>query len=381
MKFFAGIVTLRITGCDADRFLNLCAEHEIRFWGHRRLSFDETELAVTVRDYFRLPPIVRKTRCRFRITGKYGLPFYRKKFRPVLVLGVLLFSISAWVMGGFLLTVDISGADAALHDLARDALAENGVRPGVYKKSLDMDAIRNRIMADHPEFIYFNVNFRGSHADVSVRRRTPPPTFIERSGFANVVAREGGIIERITVYEGTPEVSPGDLVVAGQLLANGYMTGRSGTAVPTHARADVYARTWETTTAQMPLTVRQITPTEGRFSKYTLLFGKKRIKIFQNGSIPQEECDRIIKKTQLSLFGKLTLPLALEHETAQACRLDDGVLSLPYAVGCVTQALEESLVLSDTDRLLDMRFSAEEKYGTVQVEMIAECVKQIGVEQ
>ncbi|MBQ3055229.1 MAG: sporulation protein YqfD [Oscillospiraceae bacterium] len=381
IRLLQGTVTLRICGAELERFLNLCAECQIRFWNHTKHTFDEMGLTIAARDFFRLPPIVRKTRCRVHLCSRHGLPFLLRKVRPVLAIGVILFVLIAWVMSGFLWSIEITGADAASHDLIRSALAENGVKPGAYTKRLDLERVRNQILIDLPEFIYLNINLHGSHADVAVKKRIRPPEIVRENGFANIVAKEGGVIERITVYEGTPEVSPGDLVVPGQLLANGYMTGRSGVSVPTHARADVYARTWQTKRILFPLEAEQITLTGDTYRKYTLVFGKKRIKILQKGSIPEHECDRIIKKTQLSLPGGLTLPLYLELETAQVCRLDRALLPLPYAITFGTQALEDSLVLSDTDRLLDLRFSATEQNGTVELEMIAECVKQIGVEQ
>jgi len=381
IHWFCGFVTVQIKGAELNRFLNLCAEYGIRFWRHSRPTFDEMEVSLAARDFSHLVPIVRKTRSRVHLTSRHGLPFLLRRVRPVLAAGAILFALSAWVMGGFLWSIEITGADAASQNLIRTALEENGVKAGAYTKHLNLEKIRNQILIDHPELIYLNINLNGSHADVAFKKRTRPPSIVPEDGFSNIVAREGGVIERITVYEGTPEVAPGDLVVPGQILANGYMTGRSGVSVPTHARADVYARTWETKRARLPLDAMQITPTEGVSSKYTLVFGKKRIKIFQKGSIGGAECDRIIKRTQLTLPGGLTLPLCLEVENARACRLDKARLPLPYAIELGTQALEESLVLSDTDRLLDLRFSASEEDGAVALEMIAECVKQIGVEQ
>ena len=113
--------------------------------------------------------------------------------------------------------------------------------------------------------------------------------------------------------------------------------------------------------------------------RYTLILGRKRIKIFEKGSIAQDECDRIIKKNQLSLPGGIILPVALEIETARACTLSPVQLSPAVAVDLAIQNLEG--VLSGTEQVVDRRFSATQTADAVSVEMIAECIKQIGVEQ
>ncbi len=378
-----GYLKLEVYGADLNRFLNLCASENILFWGHHRIAVDRMTLFIPVRAFYHLPSIARRSFCRVHILKRFGLPFFLQKFKPrtALLLSVFFFLICTWVSSFFLWEIDITGTSPIPHEQIRQILAQHGVTNGAYTKSIDIDRIRNQILLELPDLIYLNINLRGSHAEVVVRERTRPPEIINEQGFANIVATHGGIIERVVVYEGTPEVKKGDLVTPGQILANGYMTGRSGVTVPTRARADVYARTWEQHRFIFPLSVLERYETDENRTRYTLIFGKRRIKIFEKGSIAHSECDKIIKTSRLVLPGGIALPIALEQETAKGCFLQPATLAPITAIDSAANELQKRLSLSSTDTLLDCRFTAEQSGDALTMRMTAECIKQIGVEQ
>ena len=70
-----GYVRIRLCQGSPERFLNLCAHHGIAVWNlvSREGSY---EMNVTVTGFFSLAGICRKTGCRVKIIGKYGLPFF-----------------------------------------------------------------------------------------------------------------------------------------------------------------------------------------------------------------------------------------------------------------------------------------------------------------
>lgn len=378
-----GYLKIEVYGADLNRFLNLCAGENILFWGHRRTSVDRMTLYLPVPAFYQMPRITRRACCRVHIVKRFGLPFFLHRIKPriALLFGVFLFLLCAWISSLFIWEITISGPTAIPQDRILKSLAEYGVSQGAYTKSLNIDSIKNQMLLEMPDLIYLNINLHGSRAEVTVRDRTRPPEIVDETGFANIVATHGGIIERVVVYEGTPEVKKGDLVIPGQILANGYMTGRSGVTVPTRARADVYARTWDHTQAIFPLSVFECYKTGEERTRYTLIFGRVRIKIFEKGSIEESECDKIIKRSRLVLPGGIALPIALECETASECRLQTAELAPISAIDLTANEMRKKLLLSDTDTLLDCRFTAEESGGALVMKMTAECIKQIGVEQ
>ena len=383
IHFCTGFLKLRIIGADLNRFLNLCATQNIPFWGHTRLAHDIMILYIPADAFFLLPNIAKRSFCHVHILSKYGLPFFllRVKSRIALLSGVALFVLCAWISSCFLWNITISGPANISQEEVLSALNRYGVTRGAYINNLDLDYIKTRMLIDLPHLIYCNINLHGSNATVIVRERTRPPGIVNETGFANIVAKQGGMIERIVVQEGTPEVKKGDLVLPGQILANGYMTGRNGVTVTTRARADVYARVWDKSKAIFPLSVLEIDKSGKERTRYTLVFGKRRIKIFEKGSIASSECDKIVITNRLTLPFGIVLPIALERETAQNCALTPSKLAPISAINIVANEMESHLTLADTDSLLDCRFSAQESGDAILLEMTAECIKQIGAEQ
>ena len=375
-----GAVRISVRGADLPRFLNLCATAGIRFWDLERLDFDHIQLSVTIASFRRLPRIARKSMCRVHLEDRGGLPFFFSRLRPALIVGLLLFLALVWGASAFLWDITITGYDKVSPATIRTELAKNGIVEGVYAGNLDLATIKNQILIDLPELIYININRNGSHAEVTVRERTLPPPLVDRTGFSHIVAREGGIITSIVVQSGTQEAFPGDTVMPGQLLANGYMTGRNGITVPCRARADVRARTWEKTRAALPLTTLKKNAKQPGYTTYSLLLGARRIKIFQKGGIDHTECDKIIKTNRLTLPGGIFLPLALEITSASSCMGTEATFSVASALTHTSTWLARQINLAPDDDLIGCRYDAEVKNGAVWVGQIAECEKQIGAE-
>ena len=86
-----GYVRIQVQADSPERFLNLCAYHKIRVWNLLQ-NHNSYEMNLTVKDFYKLKNICRKTHTRVKITGKYGLPFffYRSKKRKAFFIGICL---------------------------------------------------------------------------------------------------------------------------------------------------------------------------------------------------------------------------------------------------------------------------------------------------
>ena len=74
IRFLRGFVRIRVTGFAPERFLNLCSVHDIELWDIS-VSENRYEMNLYVSDYFKLKPIVHKTRTKVVLLSKSGLPF------------------------------------------------------------------------------------------------------------------------------------------------------------------------------------------------------------------------------------------------------------------------------------------------------------------
>ena len=77
---FRGYVRIRVWGYSPERFLNLCGNKGILLWGIENHG-ESYEMYVSIKGFFCLRPIVKKTKTRVAVLNRYGLPFFVPKIK------------------------------------------------------------------------------------------------------------------------------------------------------------------------------------------------------------------------------------------------------------------------------------------------------------
>lgn len=383
MNFVVGSVYVEVEGSYPERFFNLCARNGIEFWDVENLEPGVFRMNMTAESFRRIRPVARKSMCRVRIIKKQGVPFFARRFRKraALLAGAAVFCLGAWIFTGFVWVIDIDGFAELDSAALRDALSENGVYIGAYSKSVDIEELKNDILIKMPELVYVSVNFNGSHAEVTARRRTPPPDILESDEPCDIISDRDGIITDITVKTGTAEVSRGDTVVQGQLLASGYVTGRAGSTTATHADAEIRARTWQKKTAKIAKEYNEKRYTGREKKLYTLIIFGNRIKLYINSRISYAKCDKIIKKTDLTVPGGLKLPISLETALCREYETAPKTMTDEEALKAVAPSLENAVELNEGGEIVSSRYTTSSDDKVLYAEITAECLEKIGIKR
>ncbi len=95
IRFVRGFLVIRIDGDYMERFFNMCRMHDIDLWGIRKEKAEEKDICMCeayATDFFRMPPLLRKTGTKAHVVRKKGLPFYFPfiKKRIIFFAGVIL---------------------------------------------------------------------------------------------------------------------------------------------------------------------------------------------------------------------------------------------------------------------------------------------------
>ena len=93
IRYLSGYVKIQIKGYSPERFLNLCCYHRIRFWGLTRIGTNY-ELYLSLSDFRKLRPYVRKTHTKVILKKRYGFPFFLYQHLPMHFSNQLLLTIS-----------------------------------------------------------------------------------------------------------------------------------------------------------------------------------------------------------------------------------------------------------------------------------------------
>ena len=75
IRLAGGMLTIRVRGAELERFLNLCAQQRIMLYRIRRTQMDELRAELTLRDFYRLACVRKRSRCRVHIVRRRGFPF------------------------------------------------------------------------------------------------------------------------------------------------------------------------------------------------------------------------------------------------------------------------------------------------------------------
>ncbi len=330
---------LRLTGFSPERFFNLCRTKEIGIWeisAHGR----EYRFFMTVRDFKRVRPLVRKCRVRLRILGRYGLPFFlhRNRKRKLYAAGIAAFFLVLFVMSRFIWNIALEGNRRFTDDMLLHYLDSQEIRYGIRKSLVDCDRLEEEIRSDYPDILWVSARISGTRLMIKIKENDVVGKVPEQEhGPRDLVAEKDGVITRMVVREGRACVAPGDEVAAGDLLVAGALPllDDFGTLITTNyvrADADIYARAWETCRETVPRMVTQRTKTGRLRHGLRLRLGGLQF-LWMLPEYGQNEWEITGESRQATVFGDFYLPVwvdricAAEYQSYERQRTPEELLA------------------------------------------------------
>ena len=279
-NYLKGYVIISVSGFSVARFMNLAAARGIYLWDIRP-GPGGTTMKVSIKGFRMLKDCSRKTKCRYKILERRGLPFrmHRWQKRGLYSWGVLMFAAALFALSSFVWKISVTGTDRIDPAEITAYCRELGLKPGSLKRSVDTKEIADRLILEFPDISWVAVSIKGTNAEVKISETIEEPEIVDRETPSNIVADKPGIIESITVSSGRPVVVPDQVVDTGDLLISGEVPIMDGEAevgktyVP--AVGTVIARYKTEVSAAVPFTYSEIVYTGEVKTDISLnLFGK-----------------------------------------------------------------------------------------------------------
>lgn len=263
-------VRFSMEGLGAEKLLNAARKQGVSLRARRTAGRGMT-LECAARDYEVLAGLAKERG--FAVGPAQGVGLLRwlhmLNRRRGLAAGAL---IAAALMGyslGFVWQVRIEDAGAYLGEV-RLFLAEQGVRPGVRRSTIDLASLREKLEWRLPQVKWVQTGWAGTALVVRIVEGVAPPGIETAGAPGDVVADRDGILWRLTTFAGTPMCREGELVKAGQVLIRGAEQGPDGTERPVKARGVALARVWVQTKIQTSLGETQSVPTGRAYGRLVL---------------------------------------------------------------------------------------------------------------
>lgn len=330
IRFIKGFLRIRIGGYCAERFLNACRHRGILLWDLRPIS-GAYEMNISIGDFRKLKPVIRKTGTKVVIIKRSGLPFLLHKYRKrkLFFAGFFLCLAIISIMSQYIWNIEITGNMGRTDETLLEYLEQKEVAGGMRKSRVDCARIVKDIRKEYDDIIWVSASVRGTKLLIQIKENEDSlPAGEEVSGTdetaMDIVADQDCIIRDIVVREGIVKTEPGARVKKGDLLISGQVPVLNDAKEiigfrPHKSDADIIGETAVAYEDSIPL--HYIVKEYQNVSKdaYSFVFGRYRLTL---GGIKNhyESFEYHGVKRQPKIFGNLYLPLFLEIQTVTPYR-------------------------------------------------------------
>lgn len=226
-KYMHGYLTIKVWGYSPERFMNLCSNHNILLWNLRQ--YDEYYVMnISIKGFFRLRPIVRKTKTKVAILQRYGLPFFVPKIRKrwIFTLGILGCMLFLMLMTTCIWSIEIVGNQSITNEEFMDYLSTHGIVYGMKKKDVPIEELEKDIRLQFDIVTWDSVKLKGTKLYIQLKENTlidndkkEEPKYQA----SDLIAPKDGVIVKMVTRSGIPNVAVGTAIKKGDLLVSGLI--------------------------------------------------------------------------------------------------------------------------------------------------------------
>lgn len=317
MERVRGYLLILIKGYSPERFLNICNVHQIELWNLRHTE-EGYECNISIADFRRLRPIVRKTRTRLIIRKRYGFPFFLHKYRyrKAFFSGIAITFLSVYLLSLFIWDIHIEGNYSYTEQVLLDYLSQEQVVHGMKRSQVDCDRIEKLLRNQYDDIIWVSASVSGTRLIIQIEENFDNYEKQDGEIYCDIVADRDCRITSIVTRSGTPLVKKGDVVAKGDILVSGIVEVKDeygGTLKTeyTAADADIYGESvfWYEDTVLLQRRNKIYTGKE----KYALALSLFQNRLFvKAGKTGFEHYDILMETHPLVIGTNFYLPFSLE---------------------------------------------------------------------
>ncbi len=322
IRWLQGYIRLCVAGYSPERFLNMCCFHNLFIWGLEPTE-KGYEMYMSISDFRKLKPIIRKTHTKVTLEGRYGFPFFLARYRKrkLFFAGLFLCAVLLRAYSLFIWDIHFEGNERYPDTTLAEFLESEGVAPAMLRGRVDCPGIVKAIRKEYNDIVWVSASIDGSRLKIQIKENED--TFPEKDASVvpdggeekpvDLIASSDGVVTKIVTRSGVPQVHVGDTVKKGDILVLGRVEvvndSQEVVSYQYHrSDADVFADTQMEYTDTLPLTYQE-----------KVYDGKKKYQPFIRladwtvsvGSIKNkyEHSERVTEETQIRLGENFYLPL------------------------------------------------------------------------
>lgn len=289
IRCLKGYLKIRVEGYSPERFLNLCRHHHIYIWGLVPAK-NAYEMYISLKGFYKLKPIIRKTHTKINVAGRYGFPFfmYRYRKRKLFFAGFFICAVLMYLYSGFIWDIHFEGNEKWTDENLTEFLASREVTPFMRKSEVDCPEIVKEIRKEYNDIVWVSASIDGTRLKIQIKenedRLLGEEAGTKETAAKDLIATEDGVITKIVTRSGVPQVHIGDTVSKGDILVSGRVdvVDDSGEIIDYQyhvADADIYADTVMEYSDSMPLSYQEKIYDKKHRTQYYLQLGDWRFSV------------------------------------------------------------------------------------------------------
>lgn len=317
LQYLKGKIRIRIHAADVSKILSVLYNKNIYIESVHCSDPFTLETTIYRQAYHTVCDYLSRYTENISVIGSDGL-FQKMIYiykRPVFWVSLFLLLCLTIYIPQRILFVRVEGNDMVPSRLIAENATKSGIYIGARRKYIQNEPVKNALLEEMSQLQWVGINTKGCVATISVKEKAIKHDETEMiDGISSIISNHDGIIQEITVEQGTAMCKVGQAVTEGQTLISGY-TDCQTHIQGTNAQGEILAQT----NRDLEVIVPSNTIKRGRLLKtttnYYIQSGKKLINLSNNSRISDASCVRIYNKYILTLPGKNALPLCLIKET------------------------------------------------------------------
>lgn len=368
-NFLTGYVYVKIEGARLERVLN----SGITFWNTTRCGYSCIYANVSLAAYKRL---LKEQSIRVTLLQEKGMLslFKRLWANKVLFFGLCISAAALLLLSNTVMGVEVGGYHSLKKDEVEGYIAEWGLKPFAFKRSVDLDALCNYLKSKD-NIAWASAGYNGVILNVEIIEQV--------NEFDNtpcdILASRQAVIKKMDVYAGIRNKQIGDVVSEGELLVAGIQQNGEGVE-RIKARATVIGTVWQEASYTIEAEGLTITNTGNtKTERYIDFWGNK-------GYIERDENSfdhYVVTKDEKNIGGfRSILPIKYVtltyNEVAVSYQGGDINLQTSRAGEMAFQAAGDKVPQNAKIVAVDTRYEINEGYITANV--ILELEIEIGIE-
>jgi similar to stage IV sporulation protein len=377
-SWLSGYVRIELRGSGCEAFLNELTANRIQAWDIQVDPDNRMKLQISIRDFFKLRPICKRTGCRLHVLERRGLPFFMDKIahRKFFLAGVAGFIIGIYLLTSLVWQVSVEGNEKITTDTILQAASKQGIHRFQWKFRLpEAEALSRNLQGHLPGTAWVGVNIRGTHITIKIVESTlpdKPPLMNPR----NLVASKNALVTEILALKGRPAVKPNMYVRKGDLLISGIIGMEPNTQIVV-ATGTVKGLIWYTSNIEVPLVKTYKVYSGESYNRSYLVLGTRAVQLTGYGKPAYSESETIPERKTLQ-WRSYSLPIGwlyekvmemhhvnqpISYEEAKSSGLGQARLDLLSGLGKESRIVSEKILHQKTDNgkvYMEVLFEVEE---------------------